>query len=403
LPMASIRVSSWIPRSYTHIYEIAGKLNKVLLPIEDVRVDKSLEFKLETQAGRRVECSLTPYGLFSFTAQFSEDEIAGGAAERFKKEISDLLLERIFKDIQKVTYQQIKDGIMPLFFHAVVFSEKHAPKELEPIAAGGIRLYFDRQNLYSAESILYVCGKSASGASGATDYFSYLTLASAYVNAMVEAMSGVYAKIVEVEQFLQKNEFNKINARLASIAKIRKDSSETYGKIKQAVSNFSHASDSFRSGKLTKEQSKVASALALEDGFERLKYDSNYLLPLWSDVLIKNLENLNLMIDERFEFQQSTDTKVEQREMKLLQAIFLVGVIASMLTLGAMPGAKINLYTPDGVLAATGSIASFKLEDFLLFGFTALSVSLLLFLLFNFMYIKLTRLSKKISEKIDTL
>jgi len=71
-------------------------------------------------------------------------------------------------------------------------------------------------------------------------------------------------------------------------------------------------------------------------------------------------------------------------------------VIASIFTLGAMPGATITLYDTSGNTIATGDLISFKISDFISFGLSAVAVSLILFFLFNYMYMKAIRKTEEI-------
>ncbi|HHQ45562.1 MAG TPA: hypothetical protein ENN13_05475 [Candidatus Altiarchaeales archaeon] len=386
--MAQLVVSSWIPRSYTHIYEIGGKLGNLEIPVGDVSVGARLNFKVTLEGGLKIDCCMNPFGLFTFSTEIPESEISESKVFEFKNNVMHLLIEDIFGKIQRVTYQQIKDGILPVAFHAVVFSETFRPASLQAIKSDNIDVYVDKQKLYNSGSNLYVTGRKTEGLKAVTDYFSYLILTSSYVNQMVEVMSRIYGDIVEVEDDLGVKEFDLIRDVMVSTAQIRKDCSERYGKILQAVSNFKHARDFFSGEKFGKNQVALANVLEVGLGFERLERDSEYLLPLWSDILIKNLDNLEFMISARFELQESLETRKEEREMKLLQAIFLVGVIASILTLGAMPGAQIELFHPDGSVAATGSIVSFKVQDLVSFGVSAILFSITLFIIFNFLYMK---------------
>jgi len=389
--MGFIRVSSWIPRSYTHVTEIGSKLDSLKLPVTDVRIEDSLYFNITSKGGRKVSARLTPYGLFSFTSEFKDSQINEEIISSFKNEVENLLIKDIFSEIQQVTYQQIKDGILPLSFHAVVVSSNYHPKNLDEQDCGDIKLYLNSQRLYSADSDLYVCTKSDLSDSEAIGFFSYTVLTSRYVNQMVEVMSGIYKKGIGVKKTLEEDEFETLKDVLISIGGIKQDCSERYGKILQAVSNFSHARQTFTQLKLSGTEEQLAFSLRIEDGFEHLSHDSDYLMPLWSDVLIKNLDNLSFMINARIELQESVETRKEQKEMKLLQAIFLVGVITSIITLGSMPAARINLYSPSGELLAKGTLASFNIETLAYFGAIAIVVSLFFFSLFNYVYTKISK------------
>jgi membrane-anchored glycerophosphoryl diester phosphodiesterase (GDPDase) len=99
-----------------------------------------------------------------------------------------------------------------------------------------------------------------------------------------------------------------------------------------------------------------------------------------------NLSNLSFAVGARIDLQESFETVKERREMKLLQAIFLIGVIASLLTLGAMPGARLTFYSPTGEVIGSGSLSAFNLSELLTYGVFAISFAIVLFLILNFIY-----------------
>ena len=393
--MAIIVVSSWIPRSYTHIYEIGEKLEGIDLPIKDIRIDDSLYFTITTKKGREVKVEQTPYGLFSFITE-DKGEVSAETISGYKDEVRHLLIEDVFKAIQHVTYQQIKDGILPLSFHASVFNGECRPEGLTCIEESDLKVFYNNRGLYSADSDIYVCGKSEGNLTTVTGYFSYIVLTSSYMNFMVEEMSRIYKEVMEVEETIGTAEFDAIKNVMVSIGTIRKDCSERYGKLIQATANIAHTLEAYSSEELSSKQEKLSDMLKIKKGFNRLEKDTKYLMPLWNDVLIKNLENLDFMVEARFELQQSLETRKEEKEMKLLQGIFLIGVIASIFTLGAMPGATITLYDTSGNTIATGDLISFKISDFISFGLSAVAVSLILFFLFNYMYMKAIRKTEEI-------
>ena len=386
--MACIIVSTWIPRSYSHLYEIEARLSQLDVQVTDIRLDESLTFKIQTRRGTKLECRQTPYGLFTFKGEFPPEQVNDETITSFKREVRELFVEDIFKKIQHVSYQQIMDGIIPLSFHAIGVNPRECPDMEKAVEVGEARVCLDEKSVYSTGKNMYLKTEEGETFDNVTTPFSYIVLASTYVNKMVEVMSRIYGKTEEVEDFLGKEEFNGMQEAMVDIGAIKKDCSERYGKLLQAVANIKHARESFESQKLKPQEEKIADILGVSTGFERLRHDSEYLMPLWSDVLIKNLENLDFMINARFELQQAVEARNEEKEMKILQAIFLVGVIASILTLGAMPGARLTFYSPDGHLIGTGNLVSFDTSDLLQFGVLAVIFSITLFVLFNWIYMR---------------
>lgn len=383
--MAQAVVSTWIPRSDTHVHEMAEKLPEVGLPIADIRVGHDLTFTITSRSGRRISACMKPYGLFTFKSEVEDGDVAS-----YIDEISSMVVDEIFKGAQQVTYHQVKAGILPVAYHTTLYTGS-PPQGRDAVSAGHLKAYLDPKQPYSVDSILYIVGDKRGQHTKSTDYFSYIVLAANYVNSMVETMSEIYEESRKVEELLDRKDFNEIRERMGEIASIRKSCSERYGKLMQAVSNFSHAKATFEGEDFDPEEQKLAQALHINDGFVRLRNDSDYLKPLWSDVLIKNLENLNFMVNTRLSLQQNIEAQKEAKEMKLLQAIFLVGVITSIIALGAMPGARLTLYNPEGILLAEGNIVSFQLRELISFGVIAVIASLGFFLVFNWAYMTLSK------------
>ncbi|MBD3387501.1 MAG: hypothetical protein GF416_00610 [Candidatus Altiarchaeales archaeon] len=385
--MPAIVVSTWIPRSDTHVYEIAGKQESIGLEVYDLTVNGGLSFNVKSRSGREIEAKILPYGLFTFKSEFKE--VTAEKILEFKKEVRELLIEDIFKPAQAVTYQQIKDGILPIGFHATVF-DGGVPMGLQSVEASEVKVYFDMPRLYSTKSNIYVNGSVTEDGMRMIEFLLYTVLGSNYVNTMVETMSKVYNDMVDVEGILEEEDFKDIRETMISIAALRKRCSERYGKLKQAVSNFKHTHEIYDEMGKTRDQEELAKALDVKGNFQRLYRDSDYIIPLWRDVLITDLENLNFIVNTRLGMQTSIETQKEEKEMKLLQAIFLVGVISSIIALGAMPGAELTLYSPEGSLIAHGKLVSFKVQELMSFGVIAIIVSILFFLLFNYVYMRLS-------------
>ncbi len=75
-----------------------------------------------------------------------------------------------------------------------------------------------------------------------------------------------------------------------------------------------------------------------------------------------------------------------QKELTTLQAIFLIGVTASFLTLGAMPGAMLKFFGPGGDQIAGGEFISFDFMTMVRFGLIALAVSFSVYFLWDIFF-----------------
>ncbi|MBU0761785.1 MAG: hypothetical protein KKD39_02065 [Candidatus Altiarchaeota archaeon] len=376
--MIPVSVYSWIPRSPQHVFEVAELLSKLKLDVKDINVGESLCFKIKAPE-RVFDVEFTSYGLFKFTTEVKDaSEIL-----KLKEETKRLLVEDIFGIIQKVSYHQIKTGVIPMDYTCVYYTTEKPKKGYDIVKAAGGGVYLGK-NPYDPGEDTVVYAKKTQGIDEALDYIVYSKLLASYNKQMISEFSKIYKKMMEVEALIENEDFKVLEEIMKSTDTIKKQSAERYGKLTQALNNLGHAEEKIKQSK----NQSVMNALKVYDSFKRLRYDFNYLGPLWSDVLLKTLDNLEFIVNARFELQESIETRKEESEMKLLQAIFLIGVIASILALGAMPGAKIMLYHPDGTLAATGVMQSFSFEDFITYGIGAIVFSILFFAAFNTLYMK---------------
>ncbi|MFA5128397.1 MAG: hypothetical protein WC445_00320 [Patescibacteria group bacterium] len=124
------------------------------------------------------------------------------------------------------------------------------------------------------------------------------------------------------------------------------------------------------------------------DRFVKTMSIHNYIIKLW-EMTDESLSSAADLINSLY--QENT-----QKELTTLQAIFLIGTTASFLTLGAMPGAMLKFFNPDGNLIAGGEFISFDFITMIKFGFTALVVSFGIYLLWD-VFFKNVRKFKVIS------
>lgn len=107
--------------------------------------------------------------------------------------------------------------------------------------------------------------------------------------------------------------------------------------------------------------------------FDKVMSATAYMKELW-DMLDEYIESTvaitGLLYQENL-----------QKEINFQQFIFLVSAVAGTLTLGTIAGADISLNAPDGGSLASGVLRSFSLHDFMIYGGTALAISVVTFTL----------------------
>ncbi|MDP2983959.1 MAG: hypothetical protein Q8O92_11610 [Candidatus Latescibacter sp.] len=99
--------------------------------------------------------------------------------------------------------------------------------------------------------------------------------------------------------------------------------------------------------------------------------------------IFTSVQQLNAYHDARMQKKQST-------QIDLLQAIFLVGVAASVVSLGAMPGAKIVtsiIREPDGKILWDSALTAFEMSDLINWGLLAVLSGVGIWLLIKLLFL----------------
>ena len=89
----------------------------------------------------------------------------------------------------------------------------------------------------------------------------------------------------------------------------------------------------------------------------------------------------------------------EQRELNILQVIFAIGTIAAIVSLGAMPGARLFFRIIGDTVV--GEMVSFNLKDLMFWTIISVVIGLILFVIMNFIfqYTKRLRIVKLVKKK----
>lgn len=105
--------------------------------------------------------------------------------------------------------------------------------------------------------------------------------------------------------------------------------------------------------------------------FAKMRIATKYMERLWSmldDYINSTVTITGLMYQENL-----------QKEINFQQFVFLLGSIAAIIALGALPGSTLALFGPDGKLVSSGKIVSFGLPGLMLYGGIAFLGTLIIF------------------------
>lgn len=125
------------------------------------------------------------------------------------------------------------------------------------------------------------------------------------------------------------------------------------------------------------------------DFFLSLKSTQAYLQELWEmTVTYANgtVESISLLYSDN-----------QQRELGILQKLFLVSTIVSVLSLGTLAGSRMLTRDASGNILSSSDIISWSPSSFLLYGFVVLLVTSFAYVLLYFAFTTFQR-AKKISE-----
>ena len=106
-----------------------------------------------------------------------------------------------------------------------------------------------------------------------------------------------------------------------------------------------------------------------------------YFVSLWQmtiDYLDNTLNLVDLLHDEN-----------QEKELNTLQIMFVVGAVASFITLGAVSGFAISFFDASGRLLTRGEAVSFNLVSFVKFGSGAIVASAILYYLLHVSFVKI--------------
>jgi hypothetical protein len=117
------------------------------------------------------------------------------------------------------------------------------------------------------------------------------------------------------------------------------------------------------------------------------------------NAISESFEEISTSVQQLNEY---NDTRIQKRQsfqMDILQGIFLVGVSATVITLGAMPGAKIITKDSAGNVIGKSDFKAFSMDDFWYFAPRAILAAIVFYSLYKLGFYLLRRIISALSNK----
>ncbi|MDD5111560.1 MAG: hypothetical protein PHG85_03370 [Candidatus Altiarchaeota archaeon] len=300
--MATLLCATWLPRSHIHLFKMHGSLDNVSLNLSDVEFGDDLCFCINGYSSyKKISFRQEWGGLISFTVDVPDDG-APGSAVQFMRDMQELLMNEILKKCFLITFMEISNDILPLDFHVVVISGRKpdAAGDLLEKKAGSVSISYSPEEVYSPGTVSYASGAVGPKVMEVLLWHAYTEVASSFMMNMLKRMNRLYHEaddaVKEVESLEGEDALHK---SIDLVDVILKDSSQSFGKLKQAQKNFSLKQQEFCRLKLGASERKVAEALEVEKSLGKLVLDADYIVVWWEDVLIDYLKNIDSTLDAR--------------------------------------------------------------------------------------------------------
>lgn len=290
--MAEVIVNAWIPRSNLHIFEVNRSLKDMEMEIYDVEFSDGIKFKFKDVDGP-VKFHLDTAGQYSLSKSVKSMSEALSFIERGK----EIILEGIINKSHHVVYKQINRGSLLICFSSAVMSDVR-PRGLKPRKIAGIDVFYDLDEVYRNDSVIYFSGKITPNVKHVASHMCFLAVCSHFLFRMMDRMEEFYHKADEIVDTLEaKINLEELKKTIFDFDLIKKECGESYSKIKQMKENVDRKSESFGSG------NKV-----IEEWFTKVESDWSYVLSLW-ELLMNYLNNIDSAAEARMSYQDAVESR----------------------------------------------------------------------------------------------
>lgn len=405
-------LGSWVPRTILHLEEFYHFIKKgeshLRLNEEELkrrhRALKIGSFQMKNQGQEYLETQIDAARL-----RYYEDGlmILDKKVTNLKKDqdyLSNFALKEVFKTF---SYLYSLGAPIPKIFTAI-FSILPFIISVDKTSEGEIKKIFEAQKdenyqtLKNGTKKIYL-GKEIIILEGFAKEEEELEIVKSLIFA--EDCHNQFQKILNLHRFIweeidkikarQKLPFKKLSGVRDTLLELNNEVIFFSSRLKQIISDLDEKTNELQSLANHNEISAY-----LKQRYASLKRTSIYTQELWQMTQDNAAATLNLIT---LLYQEST-----QRELNVLQVIFIIGTIASLLALGSVYGFNFQVFDASGQRLFYGDTVSFTFFDLARFGLSALGLGILVYGLFfsiynRFSHSKITNPEKLENQEIDKI
>jgi hypothetical protein len=293
----TIVLSTWIPRSYLHLREANSKIKNTGLDIQNVKLEENLTFDIKNVIHDTIiNFALTPVGIYTVTTEIKTNTNEIEVVEKLK----NILLDSLIKNWHTVIYKQIKNGVIPLKYSTLYFSDTTNKTSTDKLERHYTEAYTPK-NLPALQA------------------FQFLSILTIAIDDYILKMSKYYHKVDNVIKSLKGDfELSELKKTVFEMDYVEKNTGEIMARI----------SDSRDC--LEREAELINDTLSKDDtiitALKRAEVDLDYTDRLWQqmDVMLDNLDNAS---NARLSYQET----VESRRVEWFLSVEAASVIATLL------------------------------------------------------------------------
>lgn len=386
MKMRNIYAGSWVPRTALHVEEFykflaSGKshLNLDEKKLTNLRKNLKVSNLTMLEDGSGISARL---GELDFNYQDDGLIIFNKRVEILNKDIIDLGNFSIKKLFPAFSYLYSLGSPMPKIFTAI-FSVMPFIITVDSGSDSEIRKIFSNSNkeikkvVTDGDSKLYFSDELLVISSPKDD----LELIKSLI--FIEDCRSQFNKILNLHRFIWEEvdkikemnrlPYNKLSTIRDSLTELDNEVVFLSSRLNQTILLLSG---------FDSEYSSLSFKKYLTGNISSLEKTGNYLSDLWhmTESRVKSAQDLIASL-----YQEST-----QKQLNILQIIFIISAMASIIALGSIYGFEFKAYDLSGQMTYYGSTKSFALFDLLRFGLSALFSGIAVYLIFFFVYNKVS-------------
>jgi hypothetical protein len=293
--MARVVAVSWFPRTYINLFETYIGIDKIALKIKDpVYAGRSLSFTITDLPGYP-EVTFTQGwgGLHYFVVELPDAGIAA-AADKFMKDMQNVLLEKILRACHSVPYKPIVADTMPLASHVLVLSCGDIdPPGMKVSEAGELRVAYKPADIYYSGTATYVMGADDAELIAPLLFHAYAEVASSFLYNQMKAMIRLFHSAGStLEDIEGDKEQKELKGDINVLEGIISESAGRRGKMKHVVLNIKLKIEEYEKASWGPQGYTLAEALEIPACLERLKADGDYMDILWDEIMGEKMRDV---------------------------------------------------------------------------------------------------------------